>query len=110
MFDKNKVKKILNDLVSELTPRLEAINADVTHKNGPVSADFAEQVVDTENDEVLNNLQYATAQELQQVKDALQRLDDGSYGVCTACGGAIEEKRLEAIPFSAHCISCAAND
>lgn len=41
-----------------------------------------------------------------QVMAALQRLDEGSYGVCLACGEAIDARRLEALPAAALCRSC----
>jgi DnaK suppressor protein len=41
------------------------------------------------------------------VDEALKRIDDGgSYGMCTNCGQVISEKRLKAVPWTAHCIDC----
>ena len=37
---------------------------------------------------------------LQQVRDALQRIDDGTFGRCVVDGGPIEPKRLEAVPWT----------
>jgi RNA polymerase-binding transcription factor DksA len=45
---------------------------------------------------------------LQEVEAALQRLDEGSYGVCVRCGAAIAEGRLEARPTALLCVRCAA--
>ena len=39
---------------------------------------------------------------------AIARLDDGTYGVCEACGGAIGDERLAALPAARTCIRCAA--
>jgi DnaK suppressor protein len=39
---------------------------------------------------------------------AIAKLDDGTYGVCDACGGAIAPARLRAMPDSVLCIACAA--
>lgn len=41
---------------------------------------------------------------LQQVRDALQRIDDGTFGRCIVDGGPIEEKRLEAVPWAPYCL------
>jgi DnaK suppressor protein len=41
---------------------------------------------------------------LQQVKDALKRIDDGTFGRCVVDGGPIEEKRLEAEPWTPYCL------
>ncbi|MCL4443075.1 MAG: TraR/DksA C4-type zinc finger protein [Actinobacteria bacterium] len=44
---------------------------------------------------------------LQQVSDALAKLDNGTYGICESCGNPIEEARLEAKPTARQCIACA---
>ncbi len=41
---------------------------------------------------------------LTEVKDALKRIENGSYGQCVDCGQSIPEKRLEALPWAARCI------
>ena len=43
---------------------------------------------------------------VQEVKAALARLDDGSYGVCEHCDGPIPYDRLEAIPEARRCVRC----
>lgn len=40
------------------------------------------------------------------LKEALERIDDGTYGICELCGEDITEKRLEARPVTTHCIEC----
>ena len=40
------------------------------------------------------------------IERALQRIDDGVYGICEECGEAISEKRLNARPVTALCIAC----
>lgn len=51
----------------------------------------------TENEEEL----------LQSIDDALQRIEDGTYGICSNCGKPIGEERLEALPWTNLCIDCA---
>ena len=41
---------------------------------------------------------------LQQVRDALARVDDGTFGRCIVDGGPIEEQRLEAVPWTPYCL------
>src|ERR1700724_2026219 len=43
---------------------------------------------------------------LKQIDDALERMDEGTYGVCESCGLEIAEERLEAMPFSRLCRDC----
>ena len=40
------------------------------------------------------------------IEEALQRMHDGAYGVCVACGGEMQQKRLDAVPWARHCIEC----
>ena len=41
---------------------------------------------------------------LQQVRDALGRVADGTFGRCIVDGGPIEERRLEAVPWTPYCL------
>ena len=43
---------------------------------------------------------------LSQVERALQRLDNGSYGICENCGNPIGKARLQAFPRATLCVSC----
>ncbi len=40
------------------------------------------------------------------IKDALERLENGTYGICEECGEDISEKRLKARPVTTLCIEC----
>jgi DnaK suppressor protein len=44
------------------------------------------------------------SQTLEEVQDALRRMEDGSYGKCTVCGREIPPARLEAIPWTPYCL------
>ena len=46
-------------------------------------------------------------QTVQQLEDALDRIELGTYGRCEACGGRISKPRLAAVPHAARCIRCA---
>jgi DnaK suppressor protein len=43
---------------------------------------------------------------LTKIREALERIDNGSYGICEACGDDISDKRLEARPVTTLCIEC----
>ena len=62
-----------------------------------------ESVADEQKDEQFrgSNADWAT---LSQVREALQRIDDGTFGICRVDGEPIEEKRLNAIPWTAYCL------
>jgi DnaK suppressor protein len=46
------------------------------------------------------------SQQLREVRAALRRITEGSFGVCEECGEDIHSKRLAAIPWTAFCIEC----
>lgn len=50
----------------------------------------------------------SAAEELTQVLAAMRRMEDGSYGFCLACGEPIDERRLLAMPATAYCTACQA--
>ncbi len=97
----------LRSLRDELTHRIEAIESDVQHKKEPVEKDFAEQVTQRENDEVLHAIDSEAHQTVMLIDAALARIEEGNYGVCTACGIEIPEKRLSAVPYATTCVNCA---
>jgi DnaK suppressor protein len=43
---------------------------------------------------------------VREIDQALERLDDGSYGRCAVCGEAIPEDRLAALPWATLCVPC----
>lgn len=43
---------------------------------------------------------------LKSVEEALNRLATGGFGVCLRCEEEIPEKRLKAVPWASHCLSC----
>ena len=45
-------------------------------------------------------------QELEAIEEALMRLENGTYGLCEACGLAIEPRRLEIMPETPLCRNC----
>lgn len=46
------------------------------------------------------------AETLEKIKEALKRLESGTYGYCSDCGEEITENRLRALPFAARCTGC----
>ncbi|CAA6815026.1 MAG: Dimethylmenaquinone methyltransferase [uncultured Thiotrichaceae bacterium] len=94
----------LQRLEEELTNRLEKLSADMSKSH---SADSGEQAVERENDEVVEQLQHDTGEELRQVGQAIKRIEAGTYHQCQQCGGEIAEARLQVLPYVSICIACA---
>lgn len=76
----------------------------------PTESETAKDIEDDAADNRTRQLEYALAQmrseTLRGICEALQRLESGSYGVCSECGGEIPELRLEALPFASLCHRC----
>ena len=90
---------------AELNQRIARIKADIARG---LDADSKEQATQLENKEVLDALANEATDELAKVNAALQRMQNGTYGICTGCGKAIDSRRLAVRPYSSKCISCAA--
>jgi DnaK suppressor protein len=68
-------------------------------------ADTASDVVDLDRENAM--LEAADDQRVQ-IRAALARIDDGTYGTCTDCGAAISDARLSVRPEAARCVECQA--
>ena len=104
MLNTQKIKAQLEERLRVLGARVDEIEDDLRE---PADPDFAEQATEAEGDEVLESLESSALLEIAQIRAALGRIEDGTYGECATCGEPIGEKRLEAIPYAAQCISCA---
>ena len=66
-------------------------------------ADAATATLDREIDYTLGE---NSEQVLAEIDDALQRIEDGTFGTCRTCGQPIAPERLEAMPWATQCIDC----
>ena len=85
--------------------RINSIDKDIRHEG--MSADWTEQAVERENDEVLESLGNNAKQELAMINIALKRIESGEYFYCQSCGEEIPAARLDVLPFNSLCIDCA---
>ncbi len=102
-----EVRNNLAAMLDELNLRLARITNNVKHSEVPLEKDFAEQATQNENDEVMDYLGNAARTEIEMIKQAIGRIDNGQYGICQVCGEPISKERLEALPYSNMCINCA---
>ncbi len=68
--------------------------------------DAADQAVQSYQKELLFLQGTQGHSQLAQVRSALDRLEEGTFGECLHCGEVIGEKRLDAVPWTANCIAC----
>jgi DnaK suppressor protein len=90
--------KLLGEIDSEMRAEREG-NKD----EGMDAYDLASEERDREINFILSDRERV---KLKQIDDALERLDDGTYGVCESCGLEIAEERLIAMPFTRLCRDC----
>ena len=69
-------------------------------------ADPADQAASEYERQTLIHKAAAAQQTITMLKQALERLRQGTFGECATCGGDIEPKRLEAIPWARYCMKC----
>jgi len=100
------IRRQLETRLVEIQQRLDKISLDRRHVNQPLNADFEEQAIELENDEVLDALDSQIRAEIKQIEKTLAQMDEGAYGRCEECGEPIGEKRLEALPHATRCIGC----
>lgn len=105
MTDVHARKRQLESRLSALTARMSEIDDELeSHR----SKDWEELATEREEDEVLEGMGLSAQSEIRQIRAALQRIEDGSFGICTKCGDEISAARLDVVPFTPFCRDCAA--
>ena len=111
---RGKYKKILlqerERLVHEINEREnESIGKSSKDFSGDLSA-YTIHLADLASDNIEKDmsLDILSSEErlLVQIQKALERIEEGTYGVCTQCKGQINKKRMDAIPYASLCKEC----
>jgi DnaK suppressor protein len=98
----NKFKKILENKQDELEQIVRNRDAITIEK----SADALDEVQHAaERELAIRNLD-RESNLLRNVRSALRRIDDGSFGICLHCEEEISPKRIAAVPWAPYCIQC----
>lgn len=101
-----KVRKRLLEKREELLADLMK-NREVSDETVDESAqDMADRATSAYTKEFAYSLSENDRKILILIDEALGRLDNGTYGTCVHCGGVVQEKRLEAVPWARHCLDC----
>jgi len=100
--DLNKYKAVLEARQAEVSAGLRN-REDIAIEKTPDALD--EVQLAGERELAIRNLDRDSIA-LRNVKGALARVADGSYGVCLHCDEDIKPKRLEAVPWAKYCIKC----
>jgi DnaK suppressor protein len=68
--------------------------------------DMADMAVESYTKEFMFGKSSGDRHILQLIREALDRIEDKSFGTCVNCENAIQPKRLEAVPWTRLCIQC----
>jgi len=99
-------KKRLEDRQRELRQAMNRTAQDGRDADLESAQDIADRAANSYNKEFLFSQSNNERQLLHMVDNALSRIREGTFGECISCGEEINAKRLEAVPWTQHCIAC----
>ena len=112
--DLAKIKTLLEAYRRKIAGGIDHIERDMLNKSqrdssGDLSGysfHMADQATDNFDTEFTFDLASNEQRFLNEIDDALKRIEDGSFGSCEQCQKTITIKRLKAVPYARHCIKC----
>ena len=108
-MDKKKLeyfRKRLEQRQQELRRMVSRTEQDGRTVDEDSAQDIADRAASSYTKEFLFHQSNNDRQLLAMVESALDRIRQGTFGECIACGKEINAKRLEAVPWTRHCIEC----
>ena len=108
-MDQRKIKLFKEKLAAKKNEILAAYEKNKIYgmeANGEGAQDLADRAASSHTKEFLFSLSSTERDTLQLVDEAISRIEERMFGVCVACEGAMERKRLDAVPWAKHCLSC----
>jgi DnaK suppressor protein len=99
-------KKRLETRQQELRRMVTRTEQDGRTVDEDSAQDIADRAASSYTKEFLFHQSNNDRQLLQMVENALSRIREGTFGECISCGKDINAKRLDAVPWTRHCIEC----
>jgi DnaK suppressor protein len=109
-LDLAEIREELESERGRLRGAIEAVNhtGSLAEETGDLSIGQDDHIADSASDTFMRELDDGLEENaehlLGKVEEALQRLDDGTYGTCAVCGDRIPEERLHAVPYATMCL------
>lgn len=101
-----KIKEILiikrETLLSEIRHQLD----DTRKRNCNLASDSADRAADSYDGEISYEMAAAGSRELEKISAAIEKIANGTYGICEGCGCAIGRSRINVLPFAIMCTEC----
>ena len=101
MEERTRVTAAINNFHENNSGSLEDETEEETYDNH-----LADSATATLSREIEYTLEENSEHVLRAINEALQRIDEGTFGTCGRCGKPIAEERLDAIPYANRCIDC----
>ena len=101
-YYRKKLEAKRDDLMRHMAAEEEAGRA----ADEDTSQDIGDKAANSYTKEFLFSQSDNERVQLHLVEDAIARLSNADFGVCEACGEPVQQKRLEAVPWTQHCIEC----
>lgn len=108
-----KRQQLMERIEKVLRRRRDAVRQSLSGELGQLGSadrsavgDPVDAALDTEYTAINSELAEAESRELEYIERALERIREGSYGVCERCGQKIPAARLQALPYATMCIRC----
>ncbi|WP_284974790.1 TraR/DksA C4-type zinc finger protein [Arthrobacter sp. efr-133-TYG-104] len=111
MMDTSRFRTLLEQERARKLSLLQDLQTDITSVNVARQDSNVDDEHDPEGSTIAFELSQASAllaqsrAGLAQIEAALNRISEGTYGVCSVCGAAIPEGRLEARPWTPFCVA-----
>ncbi len=110
VLDLARFRDVLEGERDRLLHARQAVHHDgsLLEETGDLAIGSGDHIADSATETYLRELDEGLEENadhlLDAIEAALQRIEDGTYGLCGACGGPIGEERLEAVPYATLCI------
>ncbi len=99
----NEIKDILITERESIARKLSSKDLSIDDSEMPDPVDLA---VKNYSKNVMLSVSENESKQLVLVNDALERIEDGEYGLCLNCEEDINPKRLNAVPWAKYCLTC----
>ena len=99
---RTKLEEIRFAMVGEVQEKYKSPQDHLTEQ----VADIADDAVQSYEHQLMMGLGEKEFEKLRLVEEAIEKLDEGQYGICLECEELISEERLTVVPFASHCVGC----
>jgi DnaK suppressor protein len=99
-------RTLLANKRAELLDRVRTARRNEDEGDQKDAPDLGDRALSTMSRDLLYQLSSGERDTLRRIDEALERIDDGSFGSCVHCGSPVQTGRLKAVPWARHCIDC----